>query len=199
MNDRNKFLILKVKELKNNRTYSTNTSTSDNTFILHVDRSIGNFHNIWITRYGTCTFPNSLLFNLERLSIEFYNNRGERLKVGVVFQFNIKINGVHHKICLIFGNIEDSIKKNISVIKLEFPIGELCNIKNWYKMMFNNILSHIQDNEIKLTLNNNYEVLLNNISQIDVDDLIKCDITNNVFFIVGVIQNELNTQTKYEN
>lgn len=198
MIDRNKFLILKVKELKNNRLYSTNTATADNTFILHVDRSLGNFHNIWITRYGTCTYPNSLLFNLDRLSIEFYNNKGDRLHFGLMLQCNIKINDMHHKIYLIFGKVENSVKKTIDGIKLEFPIGELCNVKSWYKMMFNNILSHIQDNEIKIVLNNNYDILLNSVANLDVSDLIKRDITNNVFFIIGVIQNELNTLTKYE-
>jgi len=198
MNDRYKFLILKVKELKNNRMYSTNTATADNTFILHVDRSIGNFHNVWITRFGTCTFPNSLLFNLERLSIEFYNNKGERLRIGVILQCNIKINGIHHKICMIFGKVDDSVKNSISGAKLELPISELCNIKSWYKTMFNNILLHISDSDIKSTLNNNYDTLFGSVDRLDIDDLIKRDITNNVFFIIGVVQNELNTLTKYE-
>lgn len=198
INDRNKFLILKVKELKNNRMYSTNSATSDNTFILHVDKSIGDSHNIWVARNGTCTFPSSLLFNLDRLSIEFCNNRGGRLLVGIIFQCNIKINRVHHKICLIFGKVEDSIKKTICGIKIEFPINELCNIKSWYTTALNNILLHIQDNEVKSILNNHFNILLNSVERLDIDDLIKCDITNNVFFVVGVVQNELNTLTKYE-
>lgn len=198
MNDRNKFLILKIKELKNGRMYSTNTATSDNTFILHVDKTTGNYHNIWITRYGTCTFPSSLLFNLERLTIEFCDNKGDRLKATIIFQCNININNIHHRICLLFGKVDDSIKKNIKGIKMEFPLTELCNVKSWYKMMFNNILSHIKDTNIRSTLNNNYDILFDSMDRFDVDDLIKCDITNNVFFIVGVTQNELNTQTTYD-
>lgn len=198
INDRNKFLILKVKELKNNRTYSTNTATSDNTFILHVDRSIGNFHNIWITRYGICSFPTSSLFNLERLSIEFCNNKGQKLSIGIIFQCNIKINNEHHKICLIFGKIEDTIKKTINGIKIELPISEISNVKNWYKIMFNKLLPHIQDDQTKLTLNNNFDLLLNSVEHLDIDDLVKWDITNNIFLIVGVYQNELNTLINYE-
>lgn len=197
--DKNKFLILKVKELKNNRIFSTNIATSDNTFVLHVDKSLGNCHNVWITRFGTCTFPNSLLYNLERLSIEFCNNKGEKLKFGIIFQYNLRINNIHHKICLIFGKIDEEIKSNINDSTImEFPINELNNKKSWHRRMFNDILSHIDDCNIKKILNENYEKMYNSIEKIDIDDLIKYDITNNVFFILGVVQNELNTLTKYE-
>lgn len=198
LNDRFKFLILKVKELNNNRIFSTNTISSDNTFVLHLDKNIGVFHNIWISRYGTCTFPDSLLFNLNKLSIEFYNNRGEKLRIGIIIRYNIIINNVCHKMTLIFGFVDEFIKRNISNIKFEFPISELVNVKSWYRMIFNTLLLHINDNEIKNILNENYECLLNTVEHLEIKDLIRNDITNNVFFIVGVQQNELNTVVKYE-
>lgn len=200
--DKYKFLTLRIKELNNNHIFSTNTETSDNTFILYPDKYINNTFNMWIARYGTCSFPNSSLHNLNRLSIEFCNNRGERLQTTIIINYIIKINNENnYKICLTFGKIDPSIKKkNSNTNKIEFKITDLYNITYWYKLVFNNILSHINDNEIKslLSSDNNYEIILNSIKNLEFPDIIKSDISNNVFIIVGVLQNELHTMTKYD-
>lgn len=197
INDRNKFIILKIKELNNNHLFSTNTATADNAFILYVDKSIGNHHNIWTSRNNTCTYPKSALHRLNQLSIEFYDNRGERLHIGIILQYNIKINHSYHRIYLIFGIIDNIIKKNLSGIIIELPITELHKIKNWFKLLFNSVLSHIQDTDLKSILNNNYELVFDSIKELNIDDLFNPDITNNVFFTIGTIQNNLNI-TNYE-
>ena len=196
INDKNKFLILKVKELVNNKMLSTNPAT-DKSYILHIDRTLGNFHNVWITRNGTSTYQNSTLENLNRLSIEFCNNKGDRLNIAIVIQCNIKINHICHRFILIFGKLEDDIKNNIKGIKLEFPIKEIFHTENWYKRIINILITHINDNKIKAILNLNIDTIYNSIKNLDIIDLIKCDITNNVFFIIGTYQNELGTDINY--
>jgi hypothetical protein len=198
MNDMNKFLILKIRELKNNRIYSTNTATSDNTFILHLDKCIGAENNIWISRCSTCTFPSSLLLNLDRLSIEFCNNRGEKLSIGIILECNIRVNDAYHHISLIFGKVDECIRGTLSGIKLDLPIGELPNTKSWYSTVFNVLLSHISDTEMKTTLSSNHEKICASITELDFNSLIRYNATNNVFLIIGAVQNELNTLTKYE-
>jgi len=81
---------------------------------------------------------------------------------------------------------------------MKFPISELCNIKSWHKMMFNNLINHILDSNIKSILNNNYETFYKSMQNINIEDMIKNNITNNAFFVVGVVENNLNTLTKYE-
>jgi hypothetical protein len=198
INDRNKFLILKVDGLKNNRLFSTNTGSSDDAFILHVDRSSGNCHNVWLARHGICTYPNSSLYNLDRMTIEFCDNRGERLKTGIILHYIVKINDAIHKICIIFGTIDDSVKQSISGIKLELPISQLFKMDNWHKLVFNMLLGHIKDQETRCVLNNNYQEILTSVKDFNIDEVVKPDITNNVFFVVGTVQNELNTLNNYE-
>lgn len=198
INDHYKFLILKIKELKNNHIYSTNTGTSDNTFVLLVDKLIGNCQTVWISRNGTCTFPSSLLQNIERLTIEFCDNRGERLKMGIILQFNIIINGFYHRVNVIFGCVHPCVLLKIHGLKIMLPIGELTRPENWYAAAFQNVLSHIQNKELVGILQLNFPLFLAQIVNLRIWDIIRCEITNNVFLILGVMENELNTNTTYD-
>ncbi|AYV84247.1 MAG: hypothetical protein Hyperionvirus20_25 [Hyperionvirus sp.] len=199
INDHNKFLILRIKELKNNRIYSTNTGSSDNSFILLVDKLIGNCQTVWISRNGGITFPSSLLQNIERLTIEFCDHRGERIKMGVVLQFNIVVNGAFHRVNVIFGCVHPLVLVRMYGLKIMLPIWELTHPENWYTAVFQNLLSHIHDKELIAVLELNFPLFLSQIAGLGIWEIVRCEITNNVFLILGVMQNELNTNTNYEN
>lgn len=196
--DNCKFIVLKIKELQNNRIFSTNTATSDNTFVLYADKNIGNSHNMWLSRQSLCSFPANSLYNLNRLTIEFCNNRGERIQSGIILNFNITINKIRHTICLIFGSIDKSIEKNICYPKIKFPMSELCKINSWYKILFNNLVNHVTDTKIRDILNNNYDIICKSMDKFEILDLVNSGITNNVFFVIGVMENGLNTMVNYE-
>ncbi|AYV81706.1 MAG: hypothetical protein Harvfovirus54_3 [Harvfovirus sp.] len=198
MINEHKFLILKIKELKNNHIYSTNTGTSDNTFVLLQDKFIGNYQTVWLSRNGTCTFPSSLLQNIERLTIEFCDNRGERIKMGIILQFNIIINECYHRVNVIFGCVCPSLLLRIHGLKIMLPIYELTHPENWYTAVFQNVLSHIIDKELIAVLQSNFSLFLAQIVNLRVWEIVRCEITNNVFLILGVMQNELNTATDYD-
>lgn len=202
----NKFLILRMKELKNNNMFSTNTLTSDNSFILHYDRTLGSNHNIWKTEQSLCVFPTSLLYNLNRLSVEFCDNRGELLNMCIIIQYSIVINTCAHKIILIFGLIKPDILKTILTRTMThtqhnhiiFQLNEIYNIDHWYKMAFDRIMEHISCETTKCIMEENYTKLIKSINGLEINNIVKCDITNNVFLDVGIVQNELNTMINYE-
>ena len=192
-----KFLVLKIKELKNNLIYSTNTGTSDNTFILHQDKLIGNCHTVWLTRFDTCSFPSTLLENINKLSIEICDNRGERLKMGVIIQLNYIINRINHRINLLFGCVLPCIILTLKGYKINLPLWELPRIENWYSIAFNTLISHVCDKNIAVILQNNYPLMLSKMMDLRICEIIKCDITNNIFLVLGIMQNELNTMNDY--
>ena len=181
-----KFLMLRIKELSNNNFYSTSLSIPDDAFILLQDKTLGNNHNTWVTRSGTCTFPGSNLYNLNRLSIKICDNKGNELKMCVIIHYKIVINKVLHQITITFGTLDRAIKDNLHPNQINFPLSEICNIKSWYRTVCNNVFSHT-NSKIRHVLESNYESLFDSISTLDFEYLIKSDITNNIFIVVGTL------------
>ena len=80
-----RYLILKIKELDNNRVYSTNDRVSDDSFIIYKDRDSGGWGNeFWLSSYNKRTFLKSALKNLDKLSIEFVDPEGNPVKTTYV-------------------------------------------------------------------------------------------------------------------
>lgn len=75
-----RFIQIFIKELNSNRNFGTNPIT-DKSFILIYDKTLGALYLKLIPYSATKTFSESLLGNLTRLSIEFYNSWGEPLKI----------------------------------------------------------------------------------------------------------------------
>ena len=209
--NKNKFIILKVKELETYHIYSTNTITSDNSFILYVDKTLGTSNNMWFATYNSCIYPDSLLGNLDRLTIEFYDKNGHPLTPQILIEYNITIQYgaqiIDLQYCLSFGKIKDMIlnklKKNYKNCMM-FKFNDLCKIDIWFDKIFNDIIINGVTGDIKNILAKkvndklvNYEKILSSLNSLDICDKLKCCVSNNVFFVVGVLQNELNTMTTY--
>jgi len=212
MSNKNKFILLKVKELETYHIYSTNTITSDNSFILYVDKTLGSSNNMWFPTYNSCIYPDSLLTNLDRLTIEFYDKNGHPLTPQVLIEYNITIQYgtqiINIQYCLSFGKIKEMIlnklKKKYKNCMM-FKFNDLCKVESWFDKIFSDIINNVVTGDIKNVLSKksndklvNYEKLLSSVNCLDICDKLKCCVSNNVFFIVGVLQNELNTMTKYE-
>lgn len=70
-----KYIILKIKEIDSPKhVFSTSNRIDDTTFILCPDRSLGTDHQLWIVIAGPRNFQNSLLGDINRMTIEVYDS-----------------------------------------------------------------------------------------------------------------------------
>lgn len=136
-----KYLILKIKNLGNNRLFSTNDAIDFDCYILHPDKILGSNNYMWLPTQPIRVFQNSSLSNLDKMIFELQDDEGHLLYV-------IDASGN-----VLFTN---SILNNLIDTKIATdPI--LLNFKRIHKIM---------QMEMELT--------------------------------IGVVENELNTNTKYE-
>lgn len=77
----NKFLVLKIKELKNNKIFSTNQFIGDDSIILYYDTDKGLYNTMWYPSVDSRVFPNSLLRNLNKLTIQITDDDGDQLNI----------------------------------------------------------------------------------------------------------------------
>jgi hypothetical protein len=75
-----RFIQIFIKELQSVRNFGTNPVT-DKSFLLIYDKTLGALYLKLIPYSATKTYKDSLLGNLTKLSIEFYNSWGEPLKI----------------------------------------------------------------------------------------------------------------------
>lgn len=75
-----RFIQIYIRELQSIRNFGTNPVT-DKSFILIYDKTLGALYLKLIPYSATKTYKDSLLGNLTRLSIEFYNSWGQPLKI----------------------------------------------------------------------------------------------------------------------
>lgn len=75
-----RFIQIYIKELQSIRNFGTNAIT-DKSFILIYDKTLGALYLKLIPYSATKTYKDSLLGNLTRLTIEFYNSWGQPLKI----------------------------------------------------------------------------------------------------------------------
>jgi hypothetical protein len=76
---KNKYLILKIKELENNRRYSNMNNLGKNSFILKIDNDSGINNQFWIPIYSYVCYFDSRLESINRLTIEICDERGRPL------------------------------------------------------------------------------------------------------------------------
>lgn len=75
-----RFIQIYIKELQSIRNFGTNPIT-DKSFLLIYDKTLGALYLKLIPYSATKTYKDSLLGNLTRLSIQFYNSWGEPLTI----------------------------------------------------------------------------------------------------------------------
>ena len=75
-----RFIQIFIKELQSIRNFGTNPVT-DKSFILIYDKTLGALYLKLIPYSATKTYKDSLLGNLTRLTLEFYNSWGQPLKI----------------------------------------------------------------------------------------------------------------------
>jgi hypothetical protein len=71
-----KFIAIKLKELSNGRTLSTNPKLSNDCIILCFDRKIGTNRELWLPLTPLFAFKNSDLANVKRLTVELVDDTG---------------------------------------------------------------------------------------------------------------------------
>lgn len=218
LSNNTKYVLLKVKELETYHVYSTNTLTSDNSFVLYVDKTLGNNNNLWFPTYGSCVYPDTLLNNINRLTIEFYDKNGNILSPKILVEYKTTINylistkTLTH--CCLFGEFDANLYSKISALYTTTPIysfkfTDFSNPALWYNNIYQQLLIPANlSPEYTVAVAGQivgylsplveYEKLLASLTDLDLTDKIKC-ISNNIFFIIGVVQNELNTMKKYDN
>jgi hypothetical protein len=76
-NDR--YLLLKIKELDNDRIFSTGNVIRSDTIKLYWDVNLNQFYDSWTTNQNSFVYTNSNLENIKRLSFELYNSYGDKL------------------------------------------------------------------------------------------------------------------------
>jgi hypothetical protein len=77
-----RYLIVKIKELDNNKVFSTNNRVSDDSFIIYKDKDLGGSSTeIWLSSYcNKRVYPKSSLKNLDKLTVEIVDPEGNLLK-----------------------------------------------------------------------------------------------------------------------
>jgi hypothetical protein len=137
--DSDKFLILRIKEIKNNKMLSTNDNVIDDCFILYPDRLMGTNHSMWIPTNDSRVYPNSSLFNLDRMTISIEDSGGNQLEVlddsgNTLDVPNLLTTLTENKtsndpILINFKNIEKALQINIELIigVVELEMNTLTN------------------------------------------------------------------------
>ena len=75
-----RYLALRIKELDNNKIYSTNNNIRDDSFVIYKDKELGGLAGeIWIASPCRRQYFKSILKNLDRLTIELVNRDGEQV------------------------------------------------------------------------------------------------------------------------
>lgn len=74
-----KYIILKINELCNGRSFSNNKSFGQESFIMKMDDESCVNHHRWVPISNLVSYPDSRLRVIDRLTIEICNDKGEKL------------------------------------------------------------------------------------------------------------------------
>ena len=170
-----RFIILKVKELSDDRVFSAGSFYGSDSFALKIDQCMGNFHNKWcpFDRH-TVLYKNSSLANISKFSIKLYDDLDNLLKIPQISYTEFKNTG-------------------------EFPVTKNFIFDDEIELL-NNLIIQI-NNGITPVINpytgtqNNITDINNTISQIQI---VKKRHQIQVVFSIKIYENELNTQIKYD-
>jgi len=74
-----KYIVLKIKELYNGRCFSNNNNIGSESFIMKLDDDLCSNNNIWIPINCNIFYPDSQLKNIDKLTVEICDNKGDLL------------------------------------------------------------------------------------------------------------------------
>jgi len=75
----NKYVILKIKELSNDRVFATNNTIRSDTIKLYFDVTLNKFYDSWTTNQNTFVYFNGNLNNVSKLTFELFDPEGNQL------------------------------------------------------------------------------------------------------------------------
>ena len=111
-----KFVLLKIKELANDRVLSTNNIVRSDTIKLYYDVTLNKFYDSWTTNQNSFVYTNSNLNNVSRLTFELFDPEGNQLFfIGNIADANKSILAcplnkyTQMTITLIFGTVQNDI------------------------------------------------------------------------------------------
>jgi len=121
-----KYLIAKIYELRSDKILGTNKAIASDTFILFPDKIMGCSHILWYPiSTGVRTFKNSNLENLNKLTIEILDPKGNVINVIDKFNNELNVNNIDNEelyncvndnlqitVGLIFGVVENEVNTN---------------------------------------------------------------------------------------
>lgn len=90
---RYRYIIVRIKELDNNRMYSTNNYVRDDSFVMYNDKTLGDQNtSIWTALSGERMYQKSALKNINKFTIDIVDPKGD----SIFPTWNN--NGIHEKI-----------------------------------------------------------------------------------------------------
>lgn len=169
-----RFLTLKIKELADNKKFTSGDFFKNNSYMMRVDKFMGDVHVLWIPlNRDTVSFKNSLLKELSKISIEIYDDEDEQLGMPTITYTN-----------------QNSSSEVTREFKFDTIIDELNDVVSDIKSGGANTINPFTGS------NGNTSDVQNTIDQIK---KIKRRHQVQITLDIGVVENELNTDTKYEN
>ena len=167
-----RFVQIYIKELQSIRNFGTNPTT-DKSFILIFDKVLGALYLKLIPYSATKIYKESLLGNLTKLSIQFYNSWGEPLKINTEY-IDYEINQISNTNLIEPENynILECIDKVVCIKKLKLITNYYSEIIKCFIMInsninkiipfYNSIESNFDLNKIHDDCLEFKEILLNN-------------------------------------
>jgi hypothetical protein len=120
-----RYLIVRIKELDNNKLLSTNINVKDDSFIIYRDKDLGGCNaEIWIAAQPKRTYLKSALKNLDRLSIEIIDNEGNQI------QYTYKDNATGPEIPIPLSELTNPITSDNYQISMQITLGVFENDLN---------------------------------------------------------------------
>jgi len=120
-----RYLIVRIKELDNNKLLSTNIHVKDDSFIIYRDKDLGGCNaEIWIAAQPKRTYLKSALKNLDRLSIEIVDNEGKQI------QYTYKVNGAGPELPVPLSELTNPTTTDDYQISMQITLGRFENYLN---------------------------------------------------------------------
>jgi len=74
-----RYILLKIKELANDRVLSTGNIVKSDTVKLYYDVTLNSYYSSWTTNQNSFVYTNANLGNVKRLSFELYDSNGNQI------------------------------------------------------------------------------------------------------------------------
>jgi hypothetical protein len=111
--DKNRFLIIKIKELSSENILSTSNIVTDDCFVIYPEKKLGDNAIMWIPTYGNRLFLNGNLGELKKMTIEILDYQGNVLQfvdtTGTAINFKKYADGTGSELLNSISTFEDKM------------------------------------------------------------------------------------------